>query len=461
MKRIKCHSPRAATRPLLPLALMLSLLINSFAQADNPRFVQLQDANTKSRLSLQLKTTLFGHSDQIIAVDLSPDGQSLATTDKKRNTKLWDSATGKLIANLKGRIQLPFYHSYTEAVDVFSPDGRSLVTMRDKEALVWDASTGQLRFALSGHQKEVRTVAFSPDGKRLVTGAGDGTAKVWDATSGQIIVTLDAFRLKKYSILRPIARSFAGLLAYADVSFSADGCRVLTVPSGQPTKLWDAATGHLVANIGENRDAKFSPNGEFIETLSYGQDFTKTGRLWKADTGQLEVTLKAQSVPAFSPDGNWLALVAYTWRSGILNLKTMEIEIPFAVDASSYFSRILFSPDSRTLLIVNLGYRDHFATLIDASSGNPKAVFQIVAESGWDLISDFYKFVECLSFHHNSKAVMGANHNSVRFWDVTTGQVIAEETEARDPAVLSSDGKMLVTTAKDKKNILLWSVTSS
>ena len=73
----------------------------------------------------------------------------------------------------------------------FSADGKRLASGRtDGTVRVWDATSGQEPLTLKGHTSAVRSVAFSPDGKRLASASGDRTAKVWDATSGQETLTL-------------------------------------------------------------------------------------------------------------------------------------------------------------------------------------------------------------------------------------------------------------------------------
>ena len=67
----------------------------------------------------------------------------------------------------------------------FSPDGQRIVTgSGDGTAKVWDAASGRELLTLKGHSDRVASVAFSPDGQRIVTGSGDETAKVWEAASG-------------------------------------------------------------------------------------------------------------------------------------------------------------------------------------------------------------------------------------------------------------------------------------
>ncbi|KIO05431.1 hypothetical protein M404DRAFT_141463, partial [Pisolithus tinctorius Marx 270] len=65
----------------------------------------------------------------------------------------------------------------------FSPDGRKIVSgSRDKTVRVWDAERGvQIGSPLEGHTGKVTSVAFSPDGKRIVSGSEDNTVRVWDA----------------------------------------------------------------------------------------------------------------------------------------------------------------------------------------------------------------------------------------------------------------------------------------
>ena len=67
----------------------------------------------------------------------------------------------------------------------FSPDGKTILTgCQDKEARLWDAATGQF-IGLLEHQGGVTAVAFSPDGKTILTGSLDGTVRLWDADPGQ------------------------------------------------------------------------------------------------------------------------------------------------------------------------------------------------------------------------------------------------------------------------------------
>ena len=73
----------------------------------------------------------------------------------------------------------------------FSPDGaRILTASADKTAKLWDAASGKL-IASFAHQDEVNDAAFSPDGARILTASWDKTAKLWDAASGKLIASFE------------------------------------------------------------------------------------------------------------------------------------------------------------------------------------------------------------------------------------------------------------------------------
>ena len=76
---------------------------------------------------------------------------------------------------------------------------------------MWDADKGQEILTLKGHTDMVISVAFSPDGKRIVSGSGDQTVKVWDADKGQEILTL-----KGHTAM------------VSSVAFSPDGKRIVS-----------------------------------------------------------------------------------------------------------------------------------------------------------------------------------------------------------------------------------------
>src|SRR5207249_3714391 len=93
--------------------------------------------------------------------------------------KVWEAASGRELLTLTG-------HSAGIYSVAFSPDGQRIVTgCGDQTAKVWDAASGRELLTLTGHSAQILTAAFSPDGERIVTGSGDQTAKVWEAARAE------------------------------------------------------------------------------------------------------------------------------------------------------------------------------------------------------------------------------------------------------------------------------------
>jgi WD40 repeat protein len=161
-------------------------------------------------------------------VAFSPDGQRLVSSCQDGTIKLWNAVTGREERTITG-------HSGPAFGLAFSPDGTRLAATGDiphasgtafvaGEVRVWDAATGQEVLVLRGHTATILGVAFSPDGRRLVTASRDARVKVWDTALGQETFTLTGHT-------GPVT----------SVAFSADGQRIASASLDGTVKLWDAA----------------------------------------------------------------------------------------------------------------------------------------------------------------------------------------------------------------------------
>jgi len=223
----------------------------------------------------------------VLLKEMRPEYQSVWETCYIRTLWLRENP---LRATLKG-------HTGLVTKVAFSPDGKSVLTGSfDKTARVWDTETGQEKAVLKGHTGPVTSVAFSPDGKRVLTGSQDKTAQVWDAETGQEKVAL---------------KGHTGFVT--SVAFSLDGKRILTGSQDKTARVWDAETGQekavLKGHTGEVISVAFSPDGKRVLTGGGNQSNLQPGeaKVWDAETGQEKAALKGHTDPvvsvAFSPDG--------------------------------------------------------------------------------------------------------------------------------------------------------------
>ncbi|HEV8543211.1 MAG TPA: hypothetical protein VGR78_12520, partial [Verrucomicrobiae bacterium] len=126
--------------------------------------------------------------EQIYSVAFSPDSQRIAACGWGMGM-VWDtldSGAGREPITLHG------FGSPMSSL-AFSPDGKRIVTGSfDGAAKVWEAATGREVLTLYGHRRGINSVAFSPHGKRIVTGSHDRTALVWDAATEEQVTAWDA-----------------------------------------------------------------------------------------------------------------------------------------------------------------------------------------------------------------------------------------------------------------------------
>ena len=308
---------------------------------------------------------------------------------------------------------------------VFGPDGRAVLTgSLDGTARVWDPKTGQPIGPIVTHGYEVRSIAFSPDGQHVLTGGSDGKARAWVAATGQ-----------------PATPSVVHGDEIRFVAFSPDGRLFLTYGSDRRVCLWDAVTGRRAARpIGEGdlASVQFSPEGRSV--LTVGLD--GVARVWDAATGLLERSLLRRDDAVvnskFSPDGLLIATARKDGTARLWEAATGRRVGPNLLHGTS-FANLVFSANGKLLLTMG---KDGTARLWDTADGHP--IGPVLRQGG---------SIGAAAFSPDGMLLAtGSSDHSARIWDTATGQSIGSPMRHRlaiKDVSFSPDGELVLTASED------------
>ena len=321
-------------------------------------------------------------------------------------------------------LQRIFEHESHVEVVAFSPDGKTVLTGSDDgTARLWDAATGAPLGAAMTHQYSVDSMAFSPDGKTVLTGSGD-TARLWDAATGA-----------------PLGAAMTHQGSVKTMAFSPDGEAVLTGSDDGTARLWDAATGAPLGAAMTHQDdvtsVAFSPDGKTILT---GSD-DDTARLWDAATGApLGAAMTHQGSVrsvAFSPDG--AAVLTGSWDD-TARLWDAATGAPLcaAMTHQDNVDSVAFSPDGETVLTRS----GDTARLWDAATGAPLGAAMTHQNAVWSV-----------AFSPDGKTVLTRSGDTARLWDAATGAPLGAAMTHQNAVwsvAFSPDGETVLTGSLDK-----------
>ncbi len=366
---------------------------------DKTGYVRLWNAKTGA-----LVRTFKGHSDDVLSVVFSKNGDRLLTSSYDKTARLWNVETGDEIRRYLG-------HNWWVWSAAFSPDETRIVTTsQDGTAIVWNTATGEQGPPFSGHVGPVYAAAFSPDGQSVVSGGYDNRLLIWKPAD---VKPFDYVSVASGGVSPPPAfRSLEGHTApIRTVAFSPNGKMVLSAGHDNSIKLWDISNGHLIKSLrghaGWVRSAAFSPDGHWVLSGSHDSQ----AKLWNI--------------------------------SGYEEIRVFQGRI-LQGHADAVLSAA-FSSDGARIVTAS---RDRTAKSWNVATGKSLRDF----DEGHDYLASTAIF-----FPDGKRLLTAAADNTARIWDVTTGTQAfrLDRTGRGSVASVSHDGKWVVTSS-DEKTARVW-----
>jgi WD40 repeat protein len=251
------------------------------------------------------------------AVKFSPDGTKIIIYLRDHTPKIMDIETGCVLYELEAPKPGFWIHS-----PKFSPDGKYIITASGGRPRLWDAQNGNLIRTFDDYANEnlesITYAGFSPDSTKVVTISHYTTGKIWDVATGKLLYNL------------PELESITHAMR---IYFSADSSKLYII-STRGVKIFDIATGKAAQPFANNKrglsQAALSPNGKYLITPISDDD--DPSKIYDAATGKLLYNLGTQKQrvrsttrPVFSPDSSKVFTATEDWSTMYNNIYLANI----------------------------------------------------------------------------------------------------------------------------------------
>jgi hypothetical protein len=241
-----------------------------------------------------------------------------------------DVESGKTLQTFQG-------HTHRVNSVALSGDGKRVLTgSKDKTARLWDVESGKTLQTFQGHTDRVTSTALSSDGKRVLTGSHDKTARLWDVESGKTVQTFQGHTDAVFS-----------------VASSGDGKRLLTGSGDKTARLWDVESGKTLQTFQGHTwgvtSVALSSDGKRVLT---GGSWDHTARLWDIDSGKTVQTFQGHmpvTSVALSSDGKCVLTGSWDHTGRLWDAQTGKTVQTFK-GHTGHVSAVAFGPGNHFLV---------------------------------------------------------------------------------------------------------------
>ncbi|KIM90352.1 hypothetical protein PILCRDRAFT_59878 [Piloderma croceum F 1598] len=336
--------------------------------------------------------TICGHLNNVTSVAFSPDGKIIVSGSMDQTIRVWDTRTGAPVLVIHG-------HSGGDIMVsvAFSPKGSIIVSSSGCNIEVWDLKTGALLSTLKGHRLAVKSVIFSPDGRRIIPGSYDCTIRVWDVTTG--------FQISELRDHEDTIDS---------VCCSSDGRQIISGSHDNTIRIWDIQSNEVLPTERLHTPAvesiAFTPDGRRVVSVA---STDTTVRIWDANAGsevaQLQVHEEGMTSLACSPDGRRIATGSSSGAVQIWDITNTGSALSTLQGHDDAVCSVAFSPDGRQIAT---GSFDETVIIWDAISGT--ALFQP--------LEGHRDFVRSVTFSSDGSYIISKSDNHIIGYDAVTGR---------------------------------------